>query len=103
MSQALQERLKQAVIESANDPVYFCRFFLREWFPLPMPPVHLGMLALFTRKVEFLDKYPDAHPFLMEHFKYMADPLDPQSAELPVFQYDTEGKIMMVAGPNNAI
>jgi hypothetical protein len=103
MSQVTDELLRQAVIESAHDPAYFCRFFLRGWFPGPMPPVHLGMLALFTRKVAFLDKYPEAHEFLFCWFKYMADPLDPESAELPVFQYDSNGEIQMVAGPNNAI
>jgi hypothetical protein len=103
MSVVSDELIKQAVIESADDPAYFNRFFLRGWFPGPIPPVHLGLLALFTRKVAFLDKYPDAHPFLMQWFTYMADPSDPSSTELPVFQYDSEGKIMMVAGPNNAI
>lgn len=103
MSQVSDELIKKAVIESANDPAYFCRFFLRGWFPGPMPPVHFGLLSLFTRKVEFLDEYPDVHLFLMKYFTYMADPLDPESVELPVFQYDTEGKVQMVAGANNAI
>lgn len=103
MSQVSDELIKQAVIESADDPAYFCRFFLRSWFPGPIPPFHLGLLALFTRKVEFLDRYPDAHDFLLNHFTYMADLHDPESVELPVFQYDTDGKMMMVAGPNNAV
>jgi hypothetical protein len=100
---AADKLLEQAVIESAEDPSYFNRFFLRHWFPGPIPPVHLGMISLFTRKVAFLDKYPEAHPFLFKWFKYMADPLDPASVELPVFQYDSNGEIQMVAGPNNAI
>lgn len=95
--------LEAAVRESAEDPAYFCRFFLRSWFPGPIPPVHLGLLALFTRKVAFLDKYPEAHDFLLQHFTYLADPNDPESVELSVFQKDTEGKMMMVTGPNNAV
>ena len=67
-----------------------------------MPPFHLGMLALKTRKVAFLDDYPEAHEFLIEHFKYLADPSDPESAELDVFMKDSEGNMMMVGGPNTA-
>lgn len=100
---ASREVLENAVRQSAEDPAFFARFFLRNWFPSPIPPFHLGMLALFNRKVEFLDKYPDAHEFLLNHFSYLADPNDPESTELPVFQLDSEGKMMMVAGANNAI
>lgn len=103
MSVATQDLLERAVKESAEDPAYFCRFFLRSWFPGSIPAVHLGLLALFTRKVAFLDKYPAAHPFLLQYFIYLAEPNDPTSTELPVFQYDQQGKIMMVAGENNAI
>lgn len=102
MTDTNEKLLMAAVEKSAHDPAFFCRFFLREWFPTPMPPFHLGMLALKTRKVAFLDDYPDAQPFLLEHFKYLADPNDPQSAELSVFMHDNEGKMMMVSGPNTA-
>jgi hypothetical protein len=95
------EILRQAVAESAYDPAYFCRFFLRSWFPTEMPAFHLGMLALITRKVSFLENYPDAIPWLLANFKYMADPSDPDSNELPVFQLDPDGHIFMVAGKNN--
>ena len=82
--QAVEALIKEAVIISAEDPAYFCRFFLREWFPRPMPEVHLGLLALFTRKVSWLDKpeYHFAHPFLLEHFKYLSDPDDPSSPQI---------------------
>jgi len=102
MTDTNEKLLLDAVTRSANDPAFFCRFFLREWFPTPMPPFHLGMLALKTRKVSFLDEYPDSHEFLLTHFKYLADPSDPESAELSVFMKDTEGKMMMVSGPNTA-
>jgi hypothetical protein len=103
MSQEITDGiLREAVHVSAADPAYFCRFFLRAWFPKPMPPFHLGMLALITRKVSFLENYQDAIPWLLENFKYMADPSDPDSNELPVFQLDPDGHIFMVAGANNA-
>jgi hypothetical protein len=102
MTDTNENLLYAAVERSAHDPAFFCRFFLREWFPTPMPPFHLGMLALKTRKVAFLDEYPEAHEFLLNEYKYLADPSDPDSAELSVFMYDNEGKIMMVSGPNTA-
>lgn len=95
------ELLRSAVVESADDPSYFCRFFLRHWFPSPLAPFQLGMLALVTRKVSFLEKYPDALSWIMANFRYMADPSDPDSNELPVFQRDPHGHLFMVAGLNN--
>jgi len=105
MSHTTDQLIKQAVIESAEDPAYFCRFFLRSWFPSPLGWFQLGLLALLTRKVTFLDKpeYHWAHPFLFRYFTYLADPNDPNSTELKVFQYDTEGRMMMIAGANNAV
>lgn len=95
--------LQEAVRRSAFDPNYFLRFFLPHWFPTPLPPVHLGLLALLTRKVAWLNEpqYHFAHAFLLEHFKYEAEPGNPVSALLPVFSYNSEGKILMVAGDNN--
>lgn len=90
--------LREAVERSANDPGYFCRFFFLHWFPSEMPPFHLGVLALRTRKVDWLNApfYSNAIPFLLEHFKYAADPNDPTSIELPVFRMNDAGKLVMV-------
>jgi hypothetical protein len=98
-----QVLLQAAVERSSWDPAYFLRFFLSHWFPSDLPPFHLGILALMQRKVEFLNHYPAAHSFLLEHFRYAADPDDPDSVELPVFQKNPEGKIIMVAGEHNNI
>ena len=105
MSIVSSELIKKAVIESADDPAYFGRFFLRHWFPSPLDWFQLGLLAMLTRKVTFLDKeqYKWCHPFLFKYFKYLADPSDPNSTELPVFQYDQNGEIMMISGANNAV
>lgn len=99
-SEVNNELLRQAVYESAEDPAFFCRFFLRHWFPTEMPPFQLGLLALITRKVSFLDKYPEALPWIMENFRYMADPHDPDAESFPVFQLDQNGHVFMVAGQN---
>lgn len=95
--------LQAAVERSAWDPAYFLRFFLPHWFPSQIPPFHLGILALISRRVAFLDEYPYAHDFLLNRFRYSADPNDPTSTELPVFQMDDEGKIIMVAGEHNNV
>lgn len=95
--------LEEAVRRSASDPAYFLRFFLSHWFPSDLPPFHLGILALMQRKVEFLNNYPAAHEFLLNEFKYQADPNDPASLELPVFERHPSGKIIMVADDHNNI
>lgn len=96
-----KQALEDAVRRSAYDPAFFCRFFLKHMFPSEMPAFHLGLLALLTKKVEWLMEYPDAHEFLLRHFRYSADPADPTSVELPVFRRNEEGQIVMVAGPHN--
>jgi hypothetical protein len=98
---AQKKILADAIQRSAWDPAFFLRFFLKSWFPSNLPHFHLGLIALITRKVEFLNSYPDCHDFLLEHFRYQADPRDTTSLPLPVFQKNEEGKIIMVAGMHN--
>jgi len=102
-AQKRAELLKEAVRHSAYDPAYFLRFFLRKWFPTPFCPLHLGLIALLTRKVAFLNDYPEAHDFLLSEFLYMADPSDSSDTalKLPAFQKDAEGNIILVCGENN--
>lgn len=102
---AAKKALEEAVEKSAADPAFFLRFFLRHWFPSPLPPFHLGIIALITKKVEWLNDpiYADAIPFLLTEFKYQADPNDPTSTELPVFRLNSEGKIVMVSGDHNNV
>jgi len=101
--QKRQEYLTEAVKHSAYDPSYFLRFFLRKWFPTPFAPIHMGLIALLTRKVEWLNDYPECHDFLLSEFRYLADPsdTDPNALLLPVFRKNEEGKIVMVCGDNN--
>lgn len=39
------------------DPVLFCRYFLPEHFSKPMPWVHQGLLAILTKRTDFLWAY----------------------------------------------
>lgn len=100
-----KEVLGQAMEKGAFDPAFWLRFFLRHWFPSPLPPFHLGIVAMQTRKVEWLNDsiYADAHDFLLNEFFYAADPTDPTSTQLPVFIRNSTGKIVMVSGDHNNI
>lgn len=102
---AAKTALAEAVRKSAYDPAFFLRFFLRHWFPSPLPPFHLGILALITKKVEWLNDpiYADAHDFLLNEFKYTADPRDATGVPLPVFRRNSDGLIAMVSGDHNNI
>jgi hypothetical protein len=100
-----KEVLAQAMEKGAFDPAFWLRFFLRHWFPSQLPPFHLGIVALQTKKVDWLNDeiYADAHDFLLNEFKYAADPNDPTSEDLPVFIRNSEGRIVMVSGDHNNI
>lgn len=95
MNPATKTILKEAVVRSASDPAFFLRFFLSHWFPSDIPPVHLGIIALATRKVGFLNNYPEAIPFLLEHFRYEADSRDPTAKPTPVFILGDDGRIKL--------
>ena len=90
--------LRGAVERSARDPAYFLRFFLPHWFPSEIPPFHLGLIALATRKVSFLNdpSYAYAHDFLLKHFTYEPDVRDTTSTpkNVPVFVQD-KGRIKL--------
>lgn len=105
MSEALKKMaLQEAINEGAEDPAFWLRFFLPHWFPTPFPPFMLGIIALFTKTVSWLDKYPEAHEFLLNEFKYAADPNDPNNkVQLPVFYLDSSGRLCMVAGEHENI
>jgi len=49
--------VKDRVQRCFEDPVLFCRYYLEHMFPLPMPAVHRGLLAILTRQTQFLEVY----------------------------------------------
>lgn len=105
MDKKTKDLLAAAMERGAYDPAFWLRFFLKHWFPSPFPAFHLGIIALQTKKVEWLndDIYRDAHDFLLNEFKYAADPQDPTSVELPVFRRNEAGKIVMVSSDHNNV
>lgn len=95
-----RDLIRAAVERSFLDPAYFLRFFLPHWFPSEIPEFHLGILAIITGKVEFLDNYPDSHPFLLEHFHYAADSRDAAAKPQPVFIATDAGISMVKPNPH---
>lgn len=91
-----RELVREAVERSVDDPHFFCKFFLPHWFPAAIPAFHMGILALRTRKVDWLNDYPETHEFLLNEFFYSADPQDPTSTPLPVFIKGEDGRLIMV-------
>lgn len=101
MDKMAQEALQHAMAEGAEDPAFWLRFFLPHLFPSEIPPFHMALIALQTKQVSFLNKYPSCHDFLLNHVKYKADPDDPTSIDLPVFRRGEDGLIYMVAGDHD--
>jgi hypothetical protein len=83
----LDPALEAAVIEGYNDPAFWCRFFLPHWFPTTMPWLHLGILAILTRRVDFLQKYKDLDK-IIQYFTYKKNPNDPNSEVVPIFRLE---------------
>lgn len=95
MSDPGKQILQDAVRRSARDPAYFLRFFLPHWFPSQIPPFHLGLIALSTGKVSFLNDYPYAHDFLLNYFEYEPDARDTTAKPVPVFIMGEDEQIKM--------
>lgn len=75
-----------------RDPAWFAKFFLSDWFPDEMPPVHLGLFAILTRKCEFLLDYGDeAVEWIIANFVYEETPDDPNTRLVPIFFRTPEG------------
>lgn len=95
------DALSDLITEGFADPAFWCRTFLPHWFPSRMPWLHLGILAILTRRVDFLNKYPDLDKIL-KYFVYKEDPKKSDSAMVPIFSIDNN-IIKMTLSRNTAI
>jgi hypothetical protein len=85
------------------DPVYFCESFLENWFPQPMPWFHYGLLAIWTRRCQFLLKLgPKELDKVLRHFVWSNNPFDKVPIYHPIFTV-SGGKVFMVIGPFTAV
>ena len=85
----------EAILERCyEDPVEFCKFFLDHLFSKDMPWVHRGILAIITRKTDFLLKYGEIDK-IVSHFAWSEDPNDDEAKTHSIFhpRYDDEGNI----------
>lgn len=66
--QGIKER-KEIAIEAYRDPVFFNHYFLSDWFPDKVPWVHRGILAILTKKWDFLHDYGELEK-IVSHFVF---------------------------------
>ena len=110
-SKFTQEEVKEIVSRGYGNPGFFCKTFLPDWFGLPMPWVHRGLLALLTRKTDWLLEFgPETWPLaegewtegqldkILRHFVWRPEPDDPLSPTYPLFQAerDSAGNITAI-------
>lgn len=77
------------------DPVYFCRYYLSEWFPDAIPWFHRGIMAIHTRSMDWLPKYGQLDK-IERHFRW----LDADGRLHPIFDFES---MRMVISPNSNI
>lgn len=90
-----------------DDRVRFCREILPDIFFKPMPWAHRGMLAILTKRADFLlnfgeEQWRDGRfhwtkkqlSKIVRHFVYKLNPKNPASPTLPIFEveYDKSGR-----------
>lgn len=97
-----EAEIKALFARGFNDPVFFCRHFLHEWFPLEMPWVHRGILAIVLRKTDFLLEYGDLDK-IIANFVYHEDPQDESSPLIPMFQLEEDGSITLTVTKNTLL
>lgn len=111
MSDLTKEQIEYIFTTGLEDPGFFCRVVLPDWFGLPMPWVHRGLLALLTRKTDWLLKFgPESWAQgegewteaqldkILRHFVWRPEPDDPKSIAYPLFtaERDAEGTIRAI-------
>lgn len=74
------------------NPVFFCHFYLHEWFPGRMPWVHKALMAILTRKCDFLLEECDQYELgkIVRHFAYKEDATNEDEVAQPIFEVEYE-------------
>jgi hypothetical protein len=107
MLELTRTEIEQIAAKGYIDPVYFCGFFLSEWFPdvLPvqnpdgtyttsMPWVHRGILAILNKRCNFLKKYGEIDK-IIKNFIWYEDPDDETSPVHHIFYYNDKKELKM--------
>jgi hypothetical protein len=92
----LTEEERQAVwARGYRNPAFFAKFFFPNWFPLAMPWVHRGVLAVLTRKCGFLLEFDDEYgpadlAKILINFVWEETPGDPETKINPIFRVELD-------------
>jgi predicted phage terminase large subunit-like protein len=71
---SLEDDAKLSVIKEAyRDPVFFCKYFLPNYFPAEIVWLHRGLLAILTEKTEFLWEYGEVWKIVTNFTRYEED------------------------------
>ncbi len=106
-----EEERNDILLRGFENPGFFCKTFLGEWFSLPMPWVHRGLLSLLTGKTDWLLEFgweswpkgeaewtPRLLDKILRHFTWRPEPDDPTSPVYPLFEaeYADDGSIRAI-------
>ena len=87
MAEISRQDLKEIGQRAYADPVFFCKFFLEHWFPNEVPWVHRGLLAIFTRRTDFLLGYGEIDK-IERNFAWKENPSDSNSKLNSIFNVE---------------
>lgn len=83
-----QEELRLLAKATWDDPVLFCKYFLDDLFPGEIPWLHRGILAILTKRCDFLVKYGELEK-IISNFVYERD-----GQTWPIFEF-RQGRLQM--------
>jgi hypothetical protein len=96
--QELSKEEKQYLAHKGwENPVWFCRWFLEDLFPTPMPWLHRGVLAILLRRCDFLQSDPELAT-IIKNFYWREDPHeenDDPAKRHYIFHLDDHGLLYM--------
>lgn len=96
-SDLTREEIAAIARRGYENPVFFVMTFLPHWFPVDgdpskIPWFHKGLLAILTRKVNFLREYPEDLAKIITNFTYT----DGEGQEHSMFRLSAEGQLELV-------
>lgn len=96
--QVTEEDKRKVMGEAYADPCFFLRFFLPHLFPTEIPWFHRGLIAIATKKTDFLLKYGELDK-IVKHFVWREDPNPNVTCkEIPLFELvkDAAGNVTAI-------
>lgn len=106
-----KDQAMELAVRSFENPAFFARVFLPQWFSLPMPWFHRGVLAILSRQTDWLLEFGEEEwargtgiwdqsqlEKILHHFVWKQEPDDPLCKTVPVFlpSVDNKGRIASI-------